>query len=248
MIQLIDISTRAPEDWDKKETKEETAKLLDQLDELQYLLYAENKNSVLVILQGMDASGKDGLIRKVLGQMNPQGVTVKSFKAPTELEKSHDFLWRIHKFAPARGMIRVFNRSQYEDVLITRVKGWCDDATALLRFEAINRFEELLVEHNSTLIFKFFLHISREEQQERLKERLEDPRKNWKYNKEDFEKAKQWDQYQKAYEDVFEHCNVIPWTIVPADQNWYKEYLVAKTMVEGLTKLEMRYPGIMNNE
>ena len=241
---LKDISTRAPKDMDKKQTKEKTLELLEELDELQYLLYAENKHSVLVILQGMDASGKDGVINNVFGQLNPQGVSVKSYKAPTDEELSHDFLWRIHHYAPAKGMIKVFNRSHYEDVLVTRVHGWCDDKTAEKRFDAINNFEELLMEHNATEIFKFYLHISPEEQQERFKERLEDPRKQWKYNKNDSVEAGLWDKYQNMYEDVFENCQVSPWIIVPADQNWYKEYIVAKTVVERLKELDMKYPQL----
>lgn len=227
---------------DKKETKQRTAELLEELRDLQNLLYAENKHSILIILQGMDASGKDGAIRQVFSGCNPQGVSVISFKVPTELELSHDFIWRIHRHAPAKRMIQVYNRSHYEDVLVTRVHGWCDDATAQKRFDAINNFEELLVLHNSTQIFKFYLHISRDEQKERLEERMEDERKKWKYNKKDQAEAKLWDQYIKMYEDVFEHCNIIPWTIVPADQNWYKEYLIAKTLVEGLKGLNMKYP------
>ncbi len=244
MNRLSELSTRAPSDMDKKETKQRTAELLDELKELQNLLYAENKHSVLIILQGMDASGKDGAIREVFSGCNPQGVSVVSFKAPTELELSHDFLWRIHRNAPSRGMISVFNRSHYEDVLVTRVHKWCDDETARKRFDAINRFEDLLVLHNSTLIFKFYLHISKDEQKERLDERLEDERKKWKYNKKDKEEAKLWDRYMLMYEDVFEYCDNVPWTLVPADQNWYKEYLIAKTLVDGLKALDMKYPQV----
>jgi polyphosphate kinase 2 (PPK2 family) len=178
MSMLSEISTKAPKEFDKKETKEATAKLLIELDELQNLLYAQGKHSVLIVLQGLDASGKDGAIRKVFGQMNPQGVRVQSFKAPTEEELSHDFLWRIHEHAPEKGMIQIFNRSHYEDVLITRVHGWCDDATATRRFDAINDFEELLSLHNNTQILKFYLHISREEQAERLGERIKIPPRN----------------------------------------------------------------------
>ena len=244
MNRLSELSTRAPSDMDKKETKQRTAELLDELKELQNLLYAENKHSVLIILQGMDASGKDGAIREVFSGCNPQGVSVVSFKAPTELELSHDFLWRIHRNAPSRGMISVFNRSHYEDVLVTRVHKWCDDETARKRFDAINRFEDLLVLHNSTLIFNFYLHISKDEQKERLDERLEDERKKWKYNKKDKEEAKLWDRYMLMYEDVFEYCDNVPWTLVPADQNWYKEYLIAKTLVDGLKALDMKYPQV----
>jgi PPK2 family polyphosphate:nucleotide phosphotransferase len=244
MDRLKEIDTKPSKDFDKKKIKEQTAGLIKRLDELQNLLYAENKHAVLVIIQGMDASGKDGVIANVFGKLNPQGVRVQSFKTPTEEEKSHDFLWRIHANTPATGMIQIFNRSQYEDVLITRVHGWCDDATAVKRFDAINHFEELLTQHNNTVIFKFYLHISQEEQQERLHERIEEPTKHWKYNEKDFEEAKLWDKYMLMYEDVIENCSVIPWTIVPADKNWYKEWLVAKTVVEGLEALEMSYPTI----
>lgn len=241
---LNEIATKAPKEADKKQVKEETAALIKELDALQNLLYAEARHSVLVILQGMDASGKDGAIKKVLGQLNPQGVLVTSFKAPSEEELKHDFLWRVHPHAPSKGMIAVFNRSHYEDVLITRVHGWCDDATAEKRFEAINDFEKLLVLHNSTAVFKFYLHISREEQQDRFRERLEDETKQYKYNEQDFREAELWDQYMNMYEDVFDNCSVVPWTIVPADQNWYKEYIIASSLVRGLKDLNMRYPHL----
>jgi PPK2 family polyphosphate:nucleotide phosphotransferase len=241
---LTDIDTRAPKTLDKKQTKEETVVVLKELNELQNLLYAEGKHSVLVILQGMDASGKDGVIRNVFGQLNPQGVQVKSFKAPSEEELSHDFLWRIHKHAPAKGMIQIFNRSQYEDVLITRVKGWCDDELAQQRFDAINHFEQLLSLHNSTQVLKFYLHISPQEQHERLQERIVNPMKHWKYNENDFTESKLWDQYMQMYQDVFENCNAIPWTIVPSDQNWYKEYVIAKAVLTTLQELKMEYPQL----
>lgn len=243
-IKLKDISTRAPKDFDKEETKEKTADILTDLDELQNLLYAESKHSVLVVLQGMDASGKDGVIRKVFGSLNPQGIHVQSFKVPTDEELSHDFLWRIHKVAPARGVIQLFNRSHYEDILITRVHKMIDDKKAKKRMKAINDFEQLLQEHNNTSILKFYLHISPEEQEQRLQERLSDPRKQWKYNEKDFEEAKLWDEYMAVYEDCFEHCDDIPWIIVPADQNWYKEYVIAQTLKKTLEGLDMKYPKL----
>jgi PPK2 family polyphosphate:nucleotide phosphotransferase len=241
---LADISTQAPKDFDKVTTKEKTALLLQELDELQNLLFAEAKHSVLVVIQGMDASGKDGAIKNVFGTLNPQGVAVRSYKAPTQEELSHDFLWRIHQHAPAKGMIQVFNRSHYEDVLITRVHKWCNDEMAFERMKAINRFEALLSEHNNTQILKFYLHVSPKEQQERLNERIDDPRKQWKYNANDFNEAKLWDDYMKMYEDCFENCNKIPWVIVPADQNWYKEYVIADTLLQTLSSLSMKYPGL----
>jgi PPK2 family polyphosphate:nucleotide phosphotransferase len=243
-IKMKEISTRAPKDWDKEETKEKTAGILEKLNELQNLLFAESKHAVLVVLQGMDASGKDGAIRKVFATLNPQGVRVQSFKAPTDLELSHDFLWRIHAAVPPRGIIQIFNRSHYEDILITRVHKLIDDKTAKKRMKAINDFEQLLQEHNNTTILKFYLHISPEEQQQRLQERIHDVTKQWKYNEKDFEEAKLWDNYMAAFEDCFEHCNDVPWTVVPADQNWYKEYIIAHTLLKALEKLDMQYPEL----
>jgi PPK2 family polyphosphate:nucleotide phosphotransferase len=243
-IKLADISTRAPKDLDKKETKAKTDEMLKELDDLQNLLFAEGKHSVLVVIQGMDGSGKDGVIRNVMGNMNPQGVTVKSYKAPTPEELSHDFLWRIHQHSPAKGMIQVFNRSHYEDILVTRVHKWCDDETAKKRMKAINDFEQLLMDHCHTHILKFYLHISPEEQHERLSERMKDPAKMWKYNEKDFDEAKLWDIYMEMYEDCFNNCNNPSWTIVPSDQNWYKEFIIANQLYELLKGLDMQFPGL----
>lgn len=243
-IKLSEISTRAPKDIDKKEIKEKTEKIVEELDDLQNLLFAEGKHSILLVIQGMDGSGKDGVIRNVLKHTNPQGVMVKSYKAPTPEELSHDFLWRIHQHAPAKGMIQVFNRSHYEDILITRVHKWCDDETAVKRMKAINDFEQLLEDHNNTHILKFYLHISPEEQHDRLAERMKDPAKMWKYNEKDFEEAKLWDIYMQMYEECFNNCNNPPWTIVPADQNWYKEYIVAEALHGLLKGLDMQFPGL----
>jgi len=243
-IKLGDIDTRAPKDWDKQATKEKNIKIIEELDDLQNLLYAESKHAVLVVIQGMDASGKDGAVRNVFGKLNPQGVLVKSYKAPSAEELAHDFLWRIHSHAPAKGIIQIFNRSHYEDILITRVHKWCDDATAKKRMKAINDLEKLLVEHNNTTILKFYLHISAEEQQKRLQERINDATKQWKYNENDFAEARLWKEYMDMYEDCFENCNDIPWTVVPSDQNWYKEHIIAKKLRDALSDLKMQYPGI----
>ncbi|MDQ2720407.1 MAG: polyphosphate kinase [Bacteroidota bacterium] len=243
-ISLKDISTRAPKDFDKQETKKKLEKILIELNDLQNLLFAESKHSVLVIVQGMDASGKDGVIRNVFTSMNPQGVNVKSFKTPTAEELSHDFLWRIHHYAPAKGMIELFNRSQYEDILITRVHKWIDDETAHKRMKAINNWEKLITEHNNTAVLKFYLHVSREEQKERLDERIKNPAKMWKYNASDYQEAKLWDDYMDMYEDCFENCNNIPWIIVPSDQNWYKEYLIASKLKQTLEDFKMNFPGL----
>lgn len=241
-IELRHISTRAPENENKKEIKARTAEMLGKINELQNLLYAESKNSLLVILQGMDASGKDGAIKNVFGSLNPQGVSVKSFKAPTEEELSHDFLWRVHLYAPAKGIIQIFNRSHYEDVLITRVHGWCSDELAEQRMKAINDWEDLITRHNNTYILKFYLHVSYKKQQERLAERMSDPAKMWKYNSNDIKESKLWDTYAKMYEDCFANCNMIPWYIIPSDQNWYKEYIIAEKVLETLSGLKMKFP------
>jgi PPK2 family polyphosphate:nucleotide phosphotransferase len=241
-IKLDDIPTRAPKSVDKDETMGRLEKLLEELDDLQNLLYAQSDHSVLVVLQGMDASGKDGLIRHVFGRLNPEGVQVASFKEPTKEELAHDFLWRIHKATPAKGSIQVFNRSHYEDILVTRVHKLIDDEVAHERMKAINEFEWLLNVHNNTKILKFYLHTSAEERHKRLEERLKIPSKEWKYSPSDFAEAKLWPKYEKMYEDCFQHCSKIPWIIVPSDQNWYKEFVAAKTLRDTLKELHMKYP------
>lgn len=243
-IKLKEISTVPPSSVRKGVYKAKLVKILDELNELQNLLYAENKHAVLIIIQGMDASGKDGLTRDVFTSMNPQGVNVKPFKEPTDEELAHDFLWRIHQHTPAKGMIHIFNRSQYEDVLVTRVHRLIDDKTAKKRMEAINDFERLLVTHNNTHILKFYLHISHAEQRSRLEERMEKPQKMWKYNAEDIVESAQWDEYRKYYEEAMENCSEVPWQIIPADKNWYKSYLVARALRDLLVSLNMKYPGL----
>ena len=241
---LKNIRTTAPRDARKEELKAHLDKMLEELDELQNLLYAEGKHSILVVIQGMDASGKDGLTRDVFTSMNPQGVNVFSFKEPTHEELAHDFLWRIHRCTPSKGMVHIFNRSHYEDVLITRVHRMIDDKEAKKRMDAINDFERLLVNHNNTHILKFYLHISHDEQMKRLEERMEKPQKMWKYNADDLVESALWGEYMKCYEDVIDNCNEVPWHIIPADQNWYKSYLVAKTLRDLLKSLKMKYPGM----
>lgn len=241
---LSNISTRAPRGLDKDETKNKTLAILQELDELQNLLFAQGKYSLLVVIQGMDASGKDGVIRDIFGSLNPQGVSVSSFKVPTEEEAAHDFLWRIHKVAPEKGSIKVFNRSHYEDILVTRVHGWCDDNMAKKRMDAINDFEDLLVKHNDTIILKCYLHVSQEKQLQRLEERIHIPRKMWKYNAKDFEESKRWDDYMGYYQEAFDKCGNQPWHIIPADQNWYKTYKIATLVRDALKKLKMEYPGL----
>jgi PPK2 family polyphosphate:nucleotide phosphotransferase len=240
---LTQLPTRAPTGLHKQEGLRELRRLRKELADWQARLYAENRRSVLLVLQGMDASGKDGLIRTVFSGLNPQGVRVYSFKEPTAEELAHDFLWRIHRRTPAKGMIHVFNRSHYEDVLVTRVLGLVDAAEARRRFARINDFEQLLQQAGTTVL-KFYLHVSEEEQRERLLERVNDPSKQWKYEAGDEDKARQWPQYRAVYEDVFRHCNPAscPWHIVPADQNWYKAYAVATALRDALAQLNPDYP------
>jgi len=242
MSKKLNISTRSPESFSKDETKEKTQKLRERLLELQAVLYAEGKHSVLIVLQGMDASGKDGSVKNVFFGVNPMGCLVKAFKAPTEEEKGHDFLWRIHKHAPIKGMIQIFNRSHYEDILVPRVRKWITMDEVKRRIDHINNWEQLLID-GGTVVLKFYLHISEEEQNERFEERLTIPEKRWKYKASDLAEAKLWPGYREAFEDVFEKCTkAAPWNIVPADQNWYRDYLIAQKVVESLEVLKMKYP------
>ncbi|HET6226712.1 MAG TPA: PPK2 family polyphosphate kinase [Bacteroidia bacterium] len=243
-IFLSKIDSKAPKKFNKERTKKELTKLKLRLEELQNLLYAESKHAILIVLQGMDASGKDGAVKKVFESVNPLGCKVFPFKKPTELEMKHDFLWRIHQVVPEKGMIHIFNRSHYEDVLIQKVHKWVDEKTIRQRYTHINNFEKLL-QDSGTVVLKFYLHISKEEQLERLQERLSDKTKRWKHNAADLKERELWDDYMKAYESAFEQCSAnAEWTIVPADQNWYKEYVIAKKVVEVLEQLKMKYPNL----
>ncbi|MCW5908146.1 MAG: polyphosphate kinase [Chitinophagales bacterium] len=247
-IKLKSIDTRAPKSADKETYKAEAATLKARIGELQNLMYAESKHALLVVLQGMDASGKDGTIKNVFSAVNPMGCRVIAFKKPTELEMKHDFLWRIHAQVPERGMIHIFNRSHYEDVIIQRIHKWVDEKTIKQRFKHINHFEQLLTE-TGTVVLKFYLHVSPEEQLKRLQQRLSDETKKWKHNDNDMRERELWNDYMKAYEDAFEHCSEnAEWTIVPADQNWYKEYIIAKKIVDALEALNMRFPGLKQPE
>lgn len=243
-LKLNSLDTRAPKKLNKESIKKETQKLKFKLEELQNLLYAESKHAILIVLQGMDASGKDGVAKNVFDAVNPMGCRVIPFKKPTELEMKHDFLWRVHQQVPEKGMLHIFNRSHYEDVIIQRVHAWVDEKTIKQRFKAINNFEELLQE-NGTTILKFYLHVSKEEQLVRLQERLSDTTKMWKHNDQDLKERELWDDYMKAYESAFENCSEsAEWNIIPADQNWYKEYLIAKKVVAALEGLKMKFPGL----
>ena len=236
------ISTNAPDNIRKSDANKELLKLHKQLFTLQNLFYAEGKHALLIILQGMDTSGKDGTIRHVFSCINPQGCRVKSFKTPTEEEKLHDFLWRIYTSLPEKRMIQIFNRSHYEDILFPVVHGLLDKKEIAERHAMINKMEEHR-QKSGTVILKFFLHISKEEQQKRLEKRLTNPEKKWKYNANDKKEAKKWNDYMDAYQNVLDGCGKHnPWMIVPADQKWYRNYLVANTIAETLENLKMRYP------
>ena len=215
-----------------------------QLAQLQDVLYAEGRRKVLVVLQAMDTGGKDGVIRKTFSGINPQGVRVVSFKAPSPQELAQDYLWRVHRELPPQGMIHVFNRSHYEDVLITRVHGWIDDATAKRRFRQINDFESMLVEEG-TIVLKFFLHISKGEQKARLQARLDDPEKRWKFNVGDLAERDKWDDYQRVYEQALNATSTpaAPWYIVPADRKWIRDVYVGSMLVHTLAALGMQYPA-----
>ena len=228
----------------KAELRSDLDRLVDRMDELQRALYAEGARALLVVLQGRDASGKDGVLRRVFGPLDPLGMTAISFKAPSELERRHDYLWRIHAAAPARGTIGVFNRSHYEDVLVVRVRRLVPESVWRPRYEQINLFERILIE-DGTLVLKFMLHISRAEQQERLRARLEDPEKYWKFNAGDLKERELWEEYTEAYREMIQRTSttIAPWYLVPADEKRVRDVLVARTVVETLERMDPRYPG-----
>ena len=213
------------------------------LASLQDRLYAGAKHAVLVVLQGMDTAGKDGTIKHVMTGLNPQGVMVAPFKVPTPEEAAHDFLWRVHRQTPAKGTVSIFNRSHYEQVLVVRVHGLEPEESWRRHYDQINEFERSLVE-NGTTILKFFLHVSKDEQRQRLQDRIDTPDKRWKFRRADLEERKSWDDYQRAYEDALSKCSteVAPWYVVPADHNWFRNYAVAEILADALDRLDLRYP------
>ena len=227
----------------KRDAQRQIARSLKRLQELQYLLYAEDRRAVLVVLQGMDAAGKDGTIRHVMGPLNPQGCRVTSFKEPTREELSHDFLWRIHKAAPRSGEIGIFNRSHYEDVLIARVHDLVPEPVWSRRYRQINAFEEGLAANNVHTL-KFYLHISKDEQLDRFKDRLKDPTRLWKANPEDFKERQHWDDYMQAYQDALTRCSTshAPWYVIPSNHKWFRNLAVCEIIVETMDKLDMQYP------
>lgn len=241
MIRLSKINTEAPAELEKKVIKKATKDIVDQIADLQETMVAEGKRSLLIVFQGMDSSGKDGATRNVFKECSPSGVSVTSFKKPTDEEFAHDFLWRVHKEVPRKGMIKIFNRSHYEDILIQSVHGWIKPAMVKKRMAAINAFEELLTFDNQTSILKFYMHLSQKRQSEKLQERIDDPSKNWKHNPGDWEEAKLWAKYRKAYEFAINN-STIPWHIVPVDDRWYRDYVIAKKVLATLKGFRMKRP------
>lgn len=241
---IKDLSTRGRDFMDdRKAAEKEFKELRVELAEWQNRLYSENKQKLLIVLQAMDAGGKDGTIRKVFQGVNPQGVRVSSFKKPTSKELAHDFLWRIHRQVPAKGMIRIFNRSHYEDVLVVRVHDIVPQSVWEPRFDRINEFEKLLTD-SGTRILKFFLHISTEEQKERFEDRINIPEKHWKFDADDLNKRKLWHQYMEAFEDVLNRTNTesAPWYAIPADNKWYRNLVIQRAIVSTLRDMNPQYP------
>jgi PPK2 family polyphosphate:nucleotide phosphotransferase len=228
---------------DKDKAKATTAEDAVAIDELQNRLFAEGKRALLVVLQGIDCSGKDGTVRAVFNTSGPIGVHVNAFKAPSEEELDHDYLWRVHKVVPAKGMIGIFNRSHYEDVLVVKVKGFASPEAIERRYDEINQFEKMLTQ-NGVTILKFMLNISKEEQAERLKERVEDPAKRWKFNPGDLEDRKLWDNYMKAYEIALQRCSTAhaPWHVIPADRNWVRNHVIGRIVRETLEAMNPQFP------
>jgi PPK2 family polyphosphate:nucleotide phosphotransferase len=241
------LSDYDPDDTDGYKSKAKADAILEKhrskLFQLQELMYAEARHALLVVLQGMDAAGKDGTIRHIFTGVNPQGCEVTSFKKPTEEEMRHDFLWRVHRAAPMLGMFGIFNRSHYEDVLVVRVHGNLSRKTLKDRFDSINDFEKLLAK-NGTTILKFFLYISKDEQKARLQARLDHPQKYWKINPEDLKERQYWDDYMEAYEDALSQCSTkhAPWYVIPANHKWYRNLAISEVVIETLEGLQMEYP------
>jgi len=228
---------------DGDEARDRMKDNLEHLTDLQEMLYAQGKHALLIVLQGMDTSGKDGTIKHVMGAFNPQGVQVSPFKVPTEEELAHDFLWRVHKVTPGRGMIGIFNRSHYEDVLVVRVLKLAPENVWRRRYEHINAFERLLADNGVTIV-KFFLHISPGEQAQRFRKRQKKPSKQWKFSPGDLEMRKLWDEYMAAFEDALTKCNTdyAPRYVIPADRKWFRNFVVSDILVRTMESMSLRYP------
>ncbi len=231
-------------DLDRTDAEARTDELNGRLEELQELLYAEGKHKVLVVIQATDTGGKDGTIRHVFDGVNPQGVNVASFKRPTDEELGHDYLWRVHRHTPKSGEITIFNRSHYEDVLVVRVHDLVPQERWSRRYDHINTFEQLLADEGTTII-KLFLHISKDEQKERLQDRLDKPHKHWKFHPADLEERKHWDDYQEAFRVMLERTSTeaAPWHVIPANRKWFRNLLISEILVDALEGLDMAYPA-----
>jgi len=243
MTKISKVSTKAPSTITKEKAKLELKKMSEEIGDLLLDMYAESKHSLLIVLQGMDSSGKDGVVKKVFRHASPINLSAKSFKKPSKEEFAHDFLWRCHKLAPKKGHAQFFVRSHYEDILIQRVHKWITPSRVTKRMYAINAFETLLRDDNNTTVLKFYLHLSPERQLEKLQERLDVPEKNWKHKDGDWEERKHWKEYMKAYQYAIDK-SVIPWTIIPADQRWYRNYMVAKEVLKALKKMKIQLPEL----
>jgi PPK2 family polyphosphate:nucleotide phosphotransferase len=244
-IDRVDPGDESGFDGGKERGLKKLERLTSRLNELQDLLYADHRHALLIVLQGMDSAGKDATIRRVFSGVSPEGVRVASFKVPSPLESDHDFLWRAHQQVPARGEMVLFNRSHYEDVLITRVHGLIRKPVWERRYREINEFERSLTEEGTTIL-KFFLHLSRDEQKRRLKERLDDPTKHWKFRESDIEERQRWPEYMAAYEEALTKTSTrwAPWYIVPSDRKWLRDLLVSEQIVRTLEGFRMRYPPL----
>lgn len=243
-INLADFPSRVEEtEFDKQSAREQITRNAAEMADLARCLYAENRRSILLVLQGMDTAGKDGTIRAVMRGMNPRSCQVVSFKVPSQEEIDHDFLWRVHKAAPRKGHVGIFNRSHYEDVLIVRVHELVPREVWSNRYELINDFEKLLTECGTSVV-KCFLHVSYEEQRERLQARVDEPRSRWKFNRGDLSERKLWPEYQAAYEDALIRCNTkrAPWYIVPSDRKWYRNLVVSELMLNTMKELNPKFP------
>lgn len=234
-------------EWDREKTEEKTKKILKKIGKLQNKMLAQNKFSLLVILQGTDASGKDGVTKGLVKYCNPIGVKICSFRKPTENEYAHDFLWRIHQVAPGKGEFQIFIRSHYEDILVPSVEKFIPAEVIEKRYNLINEFENLL-EHNNTKVLKFFMNVSKEAQKGRLMERIELKEKHWKHKDGDWDTREKYDDYLAVYEKIINTCNVIPWHIVPSDKNWQKLYAVAETILKTLEDLDLKWPVLVTEK
>ena len=234
-------------EWKKEKTVSKTEKMLEKIGKLQYKMYAQNKFSLLILFQGIDASGKDGATKGILKYCNPIGLKIKSFKKPTEDEFSHDFLWRIHQVTPSKGDVQVFIRSHYEDILVPTVEKYIPADIIEQRYQIINHFEKS-VDQNNTKILKFFLHVSEEAQKQRLMERIEIEEKHWKHKDGDWDTRAKFDEYMSVYEKIINTCNVIPWHIIPSDKNWQKLYAVAEVVLKTLEELDLEWPELVTEK